>query len=1140
MRPVYGPQRPVSIDVERGVSPLISPLFGVDADRLAAAIRERDHRALVGWGGVDGLSKRLHTDGCAGLCTRSDNSTALWDASRREHFGENRFRYPAPKPFWRLCWEAWNDLILMVLTAAAVLSLVLGFSLPSEREQYGYLEGCAILAVVVFIVVLQASIHAQKERRFRSLSAVRDAYAVTVVRDGQPLAVPADQLLVGDVVKVSAGERVPADGVLLHGCDVRCDESAMTGESEEMPKTPLSEGTFGNTDQSSPASDAFLLSGTVVTGGVGYVLVLAVGARSQWGQILSTLITAPEDTALQVRLDRLARHIGYVGLVFAGLVLIVLLLRWIVSSARSGHWDGIQVLNMVVAALAILVVAIPEGLPLAVTLSLAFAMRQMMKDHNLVRRLEACEIMGSATQLNVDKTGTMTANRMTVMEAYLAGASLESSSSSSSSEAVSAAYRERLAVSVAVNSQAELHWRADGVVEYLGNRTECALLQWLQQRFGADYRALREQHVAGTVHGFDSTRKCMSSVERVEEREHHPKICRVYCKGAPEVLLSQCVSEMEAASGTVRPLSAASRDVYRQAVATYGERGWRTLLLAYREVPADADGWTAAALETQLTVLAVVGIEDPLRPETAAAVQLLRQAGVTVRMVTGDHVDTARRIARESGLLEGVAAEGEAAAVMEGAALRQLPPSELLQVVNRLRVVARATPQDKLLLVQAQRQLGEVVAVTGDGTNDAPALKAADVGFGMGICGTEVAKEASDIIILDDRLSSMAAAVLWGRNVYDSVRKFLQFQLSVNVVAVALDFVGACAGEAQLPLSAVPLLWVNMIMDSLGALALATEPPRPELMHRRPFGRYAPLVNRAMWRNVIGVSAYQLAVSLVLLFAGVALFDIPCSGRSDVASDAPCSGQALQRNGIIFNVFVFMQWFAEVNSRRVEERDVFSRLHRSPIFVAVLAFTAAMQVVLVEGVGRTAVGQSIGIVPLNWVQWLASVALGALVLPVGWAVRWWPLRWTPGRNDYQESTEERPLVEDIYRVPKSERHFVKASAGHIRPRPPRPFEAYAALSSPSVQRLRRLRVFVHATVALQRMQRASRGRSARSPQQEKAAAARYRARRRMRSRLWALIGVLRLERSVSYRAVTVTDEVEEIVERHSGSHGKHV
>jgi len=998
-------------DVETGAAG--AGLYPVAPADLVTLVEDRNAKWLADRGGVEGLATLLQSSATGGILASELKETGPTPdpidkdglGKRRRALGENRFKYPPPKSFFSLMLQACKDVTIIILIVAAIISLVIGFASPTKREEYGYIEGLAIVLVVIVVVLVGSSIDYSKEQKFRQLNSVKDNYDVQLVRAGKVVSVKAEEVCVGDVMKVSAGDKLAADALVIEASNLKTNESAMTGEVIDISKKP--------------EKDPFLLSGTTVSEGVGTCLVVAVGERSQWGVILSQLQVEPQDTPLQERLDKLAIRVGYVGIFMAVLTFIVSIIRWIVESVRNDRWDGNEVLKFFINSVTIVVVAIPEGLPLAITLGLAFAMRKMMQDNNLVRRLEACETMGSATQLNADKTGTLTQNRMTVVMGYYggktytykgAGEELEKAAGVVGDDELASDFKKTFATNIVVNSQANLEVKQDGTVEHLGSKTECALLQ-LVQDWGLDYRDIRAKHPPTKIYLFDSTKKRMSSTEALPDGKQ-----RLHVKGAPEIVVQLCTSKMST-DGTIQAMGDAERSEVLGAVENFASKGLRTLLMCYRDVDHDindADFWESPP-EEDLVFLGVCGIKDPIRPETKEAVRLLKGAGVIVRMVTGDNPLTARFIARESGI---IGPDDPEDCLLEGPVFRKMSPEEKRARALGIRVLARSTPSDKLVLVREHKKLGEVVSVTGDGTNDAPALKEADVGFALGLAGTEIAKEACDIVILDDNIQSMSKAVLWGRNVYESIRKFLQFQLVVNVVAVTLNFISACAGQ-ELPLGAVPLLWVNMIMDSMGALALATEPPRPELMDRMPYGRRAPLINRAMFRNILGMSVYQLIVSLVLQFAGPDLFNIPCTPRPDRPEEAeahPCGEQELEINSTIFNVFVFMQIFNEINSRRIAHKNIFSRIHKSTLFLAIIAFTIVIQVALMEGVGRTRVGRSIGISRITGAEWAAAVILGIITLPVGFLIRLIPLDFCFGPLD--EDTTKMSKIEEILHFPK--------------------------------------------------------------------------------------------------------------------------
>ncbi|KAI0558341.1 Cation-transporting P-type ATPase [Gracilaria domingensis] len=973
------------VDIEQGSAP---PRFSITPQDLVRIVEERDRDALNRLGGPSGLALALRSDPQKGLSADEISAGML---PRSQYYGANKFKYPPPKSLLRLVYEAFHDVTIIILSIAALVSLVIGSAIADNREHYGYLEGIAIVLVVCIVVMVQALIDRQKEKKFRQLNSVKDNYAVQVLRASTTTSVDAENILVGDVIKISAGDKLPADAILLRGSALKTNESAMTGEPIDIHKTL--------------DDDVFLLSGTTVSEGVGYALVVAVGERSQWGVILKGLIVEPENTPLQERLDRLAWSIGKLGILFAVLTFAVSFIRWIIDGATSGEWDGNEVLDFFIDAVTIVVVAIPEGLPLAITLGLAFAMRKMMKDNNLVRRLEACETMGSATQLNADKTGTLTQNRMTVVEANWFGPfAVYDETLSPAPDNVSDRYRDLLCSAMAVNSQANLQFNASGTIDHLGNKTECALLQ-LVNLWQKDYRAIRKESDVFRVYMFDSIKKSMSTAERLGNG-----VIRLHTKGAPELVVKKCSQKLQPDGYTCTALDREGRQQILSHVQAMASRGLRTLLLAYRDVDhtENDEAFWREAPDDNLTYIGVVGIKDPVRPETREAVRQLKEAGVTVRMVTGDNKLTATFIAKEAGILD---PDG---LVVEGPEFRAMSQAELDKKALKIQVLARSTPNDKLLLVREHKKLGEVTSVTGDGTNDGPALKEADVGFALGIAGTEIAKEACDIVILDDNIQSMTKAVLWGRNVYESIRKFLQFQLVVNVVAVTLNFISACAGR-ELPLGAVPLLWVNMIMDSMGALALATEPPRPDLLERKPFGRRAPLINRAMYRNIAGMSFFQLLVCLILQYAGSEIFGLECEPTAR-PGEFDCTARDLEIRSIIFNVFVFMQIGSEINSRRISGKNVFAGLFHSYLFMLIVTITILVQVALMLGVGGTRVGDSIGIGRINAAAWGTSLVLGALALPWGFLVRCFPLDWCYGPTD--EDPTDMSKLEKLMRVPQ--------------------------------------------------------------------------------------------------------------------------
>lgn len=623
----------------------------------------------------------------------------------------------------------------------------------------------------------------------------------------------------------------------------------------------------------------------------------------------------------------------------------------------------------------VLVVAVPEGLPLAVTISLAYSVKKMMKDNNLVRHLDACETMGNATAICSDKTGTLTMNRMTVVQVFIAGRHFKKVPEP---DLIPGNIMNLLVTGIGVNcaytSKIMSAEKEGGLPRQVGNKTECALLGFVTD-LRKDYQAIRCEYPEEKlykVYTFNSVRKSMSTVLKNSDGSY-----RMFSKGASEILLKKCCKILTS-NGDAKHFRPTDRDdMVTQVIEPMASEGLRTICLAYRDFlvsDGEPDWDNEGDILTGLTCICVVGIEDPVRPEVPDAIKKCQRAGITVRMVTGDNINTARAIATKCGILH----IGDDFLCLEGKEfnrrirneLGEIEQERLDKVWPKLRVLARSSPTDKHTLVKGiidstvleQRQ---VVAVTGDGTNDGPALKKADVGFAMGIAGTDVAKEASDIILTDDNFSSIVKAVMWGRNVYDSISKFLQFQLTVNVVAVIVAFTGACITQDS-PLKAVQMLWVNLIMDTFASLALATEPPTESLLLRKPYGRNKPLISRTMMKNILGHAVYQLTIIFTLLFAGEQIFDID-SGRN-----APLHAPPSEHYTVVFNTFVLMQLFNEINARKIHgERNVFEGIFNNIIFCSILFGTFIIQFVIVQFGGKP-----FSCVGLSVEQWLWCVFLG--------------------------------------------------------------------------------------------------------------------------------------------------------------------
>ncbi|KRY32599.1 Plasma membrane calcium-transporting ATPase 3, partial [Trichinella spiralis] len=1072
---------------------------------------EARDKIVQDYGDMKELCRRLKTSPTHGLSDPSDIER------RRQIFGANYIPPQKPKAFFQLVWEALQDITLIILVAAAIISLGLSFYSPPHDSEFGgddseqqasWIEGLAILVLVVVVVLVTAGNDYTKERQFRGLQQkIEHEHKFSVIRNGEQTQIFVTDLVVGDICMVKYGDLIPTDGIIIQSNDLKVDESSLTGESDFIKK--------------SVDTDPFLLSGTHVMEGSGKVVVTAVGLNSQTGIIMTLLgaaksveeeemkkrkkqgrkknrknksfsvephdatqsllagtdlhnskvpgdgvvisdgethlhaaanlkpdkkrdeqqqqqqqqsqqsYTKKERSVLQAKLTRLAIQIGYGGSFIAALTVIILILRFCIEEygikARPISVLDVQYfVKFIIIGVTVLVVAVPEGLPLAVTLALAYSVKKMMKDNNLVRHLDACETMGNATAICSDKTGTLTTNRMTVVRSYI-GKSLykEIPKWDQLDENIRSLMLTCISVNSSYASQV-VPGEKGQLPKQLGNKTECGLLGFVMA-MGQSYQRVRDEVPEDRlvkVYTFNSVRKSMSTV--IEKNDSQGGY-RLFSKGASEILLGKCKFIL-GADGTAQVFRQQDKDeMVRRVIEPMACDGLRTICLAYKDFVAanpennqiqyrgQIDWDDENAVVKDLTCIAIVGIQDPVRPEVPDAIRKCQRAGITVRMVTGDNVNTARSIAMQCGIIE----PGSDFLILEGrefnARIRdqngEIRQELLDQVWPRLRVLARSSPTDKYTLVKGMIDSSysanrEVVAVTGDGTNDGPALKKADVGFAMGIAGTDVAKEASDIILTDDNFTSIVKAVMWGRNVYDSIAKFLQFQLTVNVVAVVVAFIGACAIEDS-PLKAVQMLWVNLIMDTFAALALATEIPTEELLRRKPYGRTKALISRTMMKNIIGHSLYQLVVIFTLVFVGERIFDID-NGRY-----AKLHAPPTQHFTIVFNTFVMLTLFNEINARKIHgQRNIFEGLLRNPIYYCILGGTFICQIFIVQFGGFF-----FSTAALTADQWLWCIFLGLGDLLWGQVVTSIPSKKLPKKlTAFSEGTE----IPIIFENPKGE------------------------------------------------------------------------------------------------------------------------
>ncbi|MCO5568855.1 hypothetical protein L7F22_022556 [Adiantum nelumboides] len=929
-------------------------------DKLVALLQDRNEDLLQELGGVEGVAHAIETSLENGL-----KDDPQYIQKRKDDFGSNTYPQKPPKPFYGFVLDACKDPTLIILMFCALLSL--GFGIKSHGIKEGWYDGASIAFAVILVVLVTSISDYRQSLQFLNLSKEKSNIAVHVIRGGRKMQVSIFDLVVGDLVSLSIGDQVPADGLFVDGHSLVLDESSMTGESEPV-----------HVNRKMP----FLLSGCKVADGYGTMLVTAVGMRTEWGRLMAELgEDIGEETPLQVRLNGVATFVGQIGLSVALLVLLILLIFYFTGRTEGANGSGMYrahrtssstIINTIVEILAIaitiVVVAVPEGLPLAVTLSLAYAMKKMMVDRALVRKLAACETMGSATTICTDKTGTLTLNVMTVVKVWLADEYRDADHLPSLSEG----FKRLLLEGISQNSSASVFVPAEGgQPEVMGSPTEKAVVMWGLQ-MGMNFNHVKSLSKILQVETFNSIKKKAG----VAVKDLQSGTVHVHWKGAAEIVLEDCDTMLDA-DGFVQPLTASKRRELLNVIEGMAAQSLRCIAFGFKEVLAEEvpsgeqlDVWKIP--DGPLTLVVMVGIKDPCRPGVKEAVHKCQAAGIKVRMLTGDNIATAKAIATECGILT------EGGIALEGSTFRNYSNAMRKAELPNISVMARSSPTDKLLMVRTLKEMGDVVAVTGDGTNDAPALHEADIGLAMGIQGTEVAKESSDIIILDDNFETVVKVVRWGRSIYTNIQKFIQFQLTVNVAALTINFVAAVS-SGDVPLTAVQLLWVNLIMDTLGALALATEPPTDELLERPPVGRKEPLISNIMIRNLLLQAGYQVVVLLILQFRGKRLLGLRgLPNATDV------------NNTIIFNAFVLCQLFNEVNARKPEQKNIFQGLFRHKLFMGIVLSTLVLQAIIVEFLNRFA-----STVKLSWKYWVICIVIGVLSWPIAFIGKFIPVSERP-------------------------------------------------------------------------------------------------------------------------------------------------
>ena len=1138
---------------EKKMKELSSGMYGIDIvqiEELMSLYKERgiffkDLEKIKELGGTEGIMEKLKTELRVGI--RSIDN-------RENDFGSNRvFIEPVP-PFCSYVYEALEDLMIRILIVAAVIQIVLGVTPLSEDPSKDWIDGFSIIIAVLVVTIVGSVTNYQKETKFHELNATQNEGTMyKVIRNGVPIDIKSDDILVGDLIHVQVGDILPADLILVEGNGIQIDESALTGESNALKKETYEKcQEIIDHKKMSKIPSPLMLSGTNCVEGTGYAVVLAVGDHSQKGIIKRTIDNAQENnrTPLEIKLDDIAGIIGWFGMAAGIVTLVALSLRFgivylqhtktyekdaarkdiliqylqnfpyeqynndLYTKANQKLTDpkseiSDRILNIIMLCVSIIVVAIPEGLPLAVTLSLAFSIKKLMDQNNLVRKMHACETMGGANYICTDKTGTLTKNEMNIFkfltvrkemileETIKMEDTLDLNKKNENIVGLKIRedykkyfendfYWEQVRLSIALNVDGNIKELeipdANGDIEYFEtkNKTDKAFIDFLY-RFKVSINNLRVKYISNKKYykqiAFDSKRKCMTTLIK---HDIFPTGYRLYTKGGAEKVNTICKSYLDPKTGEVKPISDNERNFINDYIKQFNRQMMRSLYLCYKDIT-EEEYENIEMSENDITLdqedcvfIGVVGIRDSIRNGVKEAVVKCHSAGVNIIMVTGDNIITATAIAKDCSILEGdidmdnlgpndiedeaeltdnpktreehinsvlknkpkaltgntffcaigglicstcgkdsnvckcPKTEAEAEKLIKETGNEEIKikndtikdQKKFIELITNLKIMARSQPLHKYALVLGLKELGKTVAVTGDGTNDAPALSKSDVGFSM-FAGTDIAKEASDIVIMDNNFSSLVVAIIYGRNIYDNIRKFLQFQLTVNFCACLLVFICACIGN-ETPLTTIQMLWINLIMDSLGSLALATEPPYDELLNRQPTKKNESIINGKMWKHILFQSLVQL-ILLVFLYLYAPIFipeddyvrlaenrlieycygnlpgktnvnniiygtdpkwveddklkynDILCGNYGD-KTDLSFAYDVYAHNNansahmtIVFNVFVIYTLFNQVNCRVIDDNfNIFVRIKNNAFFPIITLGELILQILLIE------------------------------------------------------------------------------------------------------------------------------------------------------------------------------------------------
>lgn len=855
-------------------------------------------------------------------------SAAEVEKSRAEH-GENQFTREKPKSILRRIWEALCEPMMIILLVALAITIAVQIVSVCMGGEFDWIECVGIVVAIVISVAISVVMEHRSAKAFEAISRIGEDTLVKVVRGGEVTLIPQKEVVVGDILCVETGAKLPADGRLIESTQLQSDESALTGESMAVKK----DAGFICAAENTPVAERhnMLYSGCFITGGSGKAVVTGVGDNTEFGKIARELTNQDKSsTPLQEKLARLGKLITMLGAIAAALIFVIQIIELAVAGFPS---DGAEVFRLISGAfidsIVLIVAAVPEGLPTIVAVTLAINIIKMSKQNALVKKLVACETVGCINVICSDKTGTLTENRMTVTDVQMGNTRLSPDKIPSDSALIRG---------FCVNSTADVHFNGDRT-EFIGNPTECAMLV-AAHKSGVEYQSVRSGYRQIYRYPFSSETKNMTTV--VDEMGE----IIAYTKGSPEKIIAMCDMAPE------------DRRAAEDSIASYQAQAGRVIALAHRTLERGYDfDNERAAVESGMIFDGFVVISDPLRSDVFAAVERCRHAGIDIKMLTGDNIITAKAIATQLGILD------DDHIAVEAKDVEDLSDEEFSEMIKKIRVIARSTPVIKMRVVKALKAQGNVVAVTGDGINDAPAIKNADVGVAMGITGTEVSKEASDIVLLDDSFSTIVTAVQWGRGIYENFQRFIQFQLTVNLSSVLIVFICVVLNIGN-PFTAIQMLWINLIMDGPPAVTLGLEPMRDGLMDRSPTPRNSNIVSKDMLSRIIVNGLYMTLIVVLqteLNFLGIE------EGHESTA---------------VFTLFVLFQLFNAFNARELGNNSIFKNFLKNHIMLAVFAGTFVLQVIITQFGGT--VFDTNG---LNIIDWLKVFAMALSIIAVSEIVK---------------------------------------------------------------------------------------------------------------------------------------------------------